>query len=703
MTTSIEAGAIAGVERTSAFTPGRRPLTRLGVRIARAVWLEDRAVAEVRWGAITLAAMGILSLVAKAIDPADHAFDAPIALSLTAAVLMAVGGWSARLRSHIRREWVRHSIGPAVLLVAMVSTGRIDIVALEPAPGLPLIILALSFAAITPGYPIAAALYLALAVGVGIAHAALQQPGTLAGPVSDEYVVRATVTFLAATGMWVVVRVAAAAEDRAARYAARSRRRVDDLERLERIVRRFDGSRSVQEVMQAVVEDVSRTFDIPLVSIYLPQPDGRMAMVGVAGYHSPFHVIEVGVGIIGRAAATRQTQTISDVLLDPDYRAARDDVRSEIAIPIVHDAELLGVINFEGTLSRPVGHSHVALGEMLGRAIGASLRAARLDEERRARLHGIERVLAVSRALLGDLDRRRMIGTVTDAARDLLEADRVLVARRIRDGTFRVEGDSSAIGDGSWRSRALTEDDRVAWQAIESGMPVAAGRTDDDGLTDHPTLALPIRDGDGVAAVLVATRPAEAGEFGALERTIGDLLATQVGVALQNADRHATVSDAAVRDPLTGLFNRRYFDEDVEAAFAAARRTGEPLSLVVLDLDRFSAVNNVHGHATGDAVLRGVAQAIEAAVRMGDTVARYGGEEFVIIAPGTGVADAVTVAERVRTAVASLEGDSGVRVTVSAGVASLLGDEADGQALFRAADSALLTAKRAGRDRVVAV
>jgi diguanylate cyclase (GGDEF)-like protein len=97
------------------------------------------------------------------------------------------------------------------------------------------------------------------------------------------------------------------------------------------------------------------------------------------------------------------------------------------------------------------------------------------------------------------------------------------------------------------------------------------------------------------------------------------------------------------------------------------------------------------------------------AVRVGDTIARYGGEEFVLIAPGADTAEAVAVAERVRAAVAEASavapdgGGHAVPITVSAGVASLLGDELDGHALFRAADSALLAAKRAGRDRVVSV
>ena len=237
----------------------------------------------------------------------------------------------------------------------------------------------------------------------------------------------------------------------------------------------------------------------------------------------------------------------------------------------------------------------------------------------------------------------------------------------------------------------------------------------DDGRGDRSVLALPIEIGGEVAAVLMVTRPAGAATFGPVDLGIADLLVSQVAVAMHNAELHATVSDAAVRDPLTGLLNRRYFDEAVETAFATARRDGSPLSLIVLDLDRFSDVNNDHGHATGDVLLRRVAAAIGTTVRAGDVVARYGGEEFVVIAPNSTADQAVAVAERIRSAVAaapivtttighgSVDEGLSLSITVSAGVAALIGDEIDGHALFRAADSALLAAKRAGRDRVVAV
>jgi diguanylate cyclase (GGDEF)-like protein len=309
-------------------------------------------------------------------------------------------------------------------------------------------------------------------------------------------------------------------------------------------------------------------------------------------------------------------------------------------------------------------------------------------------------VLEVSRALAADLDRSRIVGAVADAARDLLDADMVEFASRGTDGAFRMEQVVGAPPDRI--GGAVLPGIGLSGTVVSTAERVVWGGND-----GRVGLGLPIRIEGTMSAVLAASRDRADRPFSELELRIADLLVTQIEVALQNADLHARVSEAAVRDPLTGLLNRRYFDEAVETAFASAARSGVDLSLIVLDLDRFSEVNNAHGHSVGDAVLRRVARAITGAVRTGDIVARYGGEEFVVIAPASGRDDAVARAERIRAAVAADDGRPidglVIPLTVSAGVASRLGDETDGRSLFRAADSALLAAKRAGRDRVVSV
>jgi diguanylate cyclase (GGDEF)-like protein len=166
----------------------------------------------------------------------------------------------------------------------------------------------------------------------------------------------------------------------------------------------------------------------------------------------------------------------------------------------------------------------------------------------------------------------------------------------------------------------------------------------------------------------------------------------------------AELAEEAVRDPLTGLHNRRHLDRELAAALARRPRAGQ-LSLLVVDVDHFKSVNDRFGHAAGDTVLTSVATTLSAAVRAGDTAARLGGEEFVLVLPGAGREQAIERAEQVRRQVAAvrhlLDGDD-VGVTVSIGVAVCPADGSDPAALLEAADHALYTAKATGRDRVVA-
>jgi diguanylate cyclase (GGDEF)-like protein/PAS domain S-box-containing protein len=164
----------------------------------------------------------------------------------------------------------------------------------------------------------------------------------------------------------------------------------------------------------------------------------------------------------------------------------------------------------------------------------------------------------------------------------------------------------------------------------------------------------------------------------------------------------------AIQDGLSGLANRRHFDQALATEWVRLRREQRPLTLMMVDVDHFKPYNDLYGHVKGDECLQQVARALAAAVlRPTDVVARYGGEEFGLILPGTDVEGAVTVAERIRAsldqqAIAHAYGIDG-KVTVSVGAATLVPDPGHGapQQLLRMADAALYQAKRAGRNRCV--
>jgi two-component system, cell cycle response regulator len=168
------------------------------------------------------------------------------------------------------------------------------------------------------------------------------------------------------------------------------------------------------------------------------------------------------------------------------------------------------------------------------------------------------------------------------------------------------------------------------------------------------------------------------------------------------------IYEATVRDPLTGCFNRHFFEERLEAELSYAKRHGAPLGVLFVDADNFKQVNDTHGHAAGDEVLRRLAELLKESVRSEDILARFGGEEFVILVRGTPEAGVRIIAERVRAGVEAMTielEDQSIPMTVSVGVASTDATRpvASPTELLGLADSALYRAKEAGRNRVEGV
>ncbi len=216
-------------------------------------------------------------------------------------------------------------------------------------------------------------------------------------------------------------------------------------------------------------------------------------------------------------------------------------------------------------------------------------------------------------------------------------------------------------------------------------------------------------DGEGERLILPLTASGE--RFGTLE-LVGDSFskeqrmnaasfAAHAVVALENARLHGLVERQALVDGLTGLANRRAANEALHAEAARAERLETPLSVVLADLDGFKDVNDLHGHALGDAVLRVFAEVLRETLRESDVAGRWGGEEFLLLLPGADEDGAAQLAERVRVRLAarSIPGLPGLHVTASFGVAEYVGDTTT-EHLVAAADAALYSAKRGGKDRV---
>ncbi|MBI5032768.1 MAG: diguanylate cyclase [Chloroflexi bacterium] len=181
-------------------------------------------------------------------------------------------------------------------------------------------------------------------------------------------------------------------------------------------------------------------------------------------------------------------------------------------------------------------------------------------------------------------------------------------------------------------------------------------------------------------------------------------LAERVSLALVNLNLRESLRNQAIRDPLTGLFNRRYMEETLERELYRATRRKVTLAVIMFDIDHFKTFNDLHGHAAGDLVLRGIGDVLRTETRAEDITCRYGGEEFFVILPDISQEHALERAERLRTQIKQLnmryDDRSLGAITVSLGIAIFPQHGLAGEALIKAADEALYDAKRAGRNRL---
>jgi diguanylate cyclase (GGDEF)-like protein len=230
-------------------------------------------------------------------------------------------------------------------------------------------------------------------------------------------------------------------------------------------------------------------------------------------------------------------------------------------------------------------------------------------------------------------------------------------------------------------------------------------RHDHDAAAGHCQLCLPLMAYGDVLGLLTIGQDAVHDTQAAADTLAlkARQIAEQVALSLSNAKLRQVLRNQSIKDPLTGLFNRRYMEETMTREIIRAQRKSLPLAVIVADLDHFKKLNDTHGHPAGDAVLKAAAGQMQRSVRGSDVACRFGGEEFVLILPDCTREVAATKAQelcdRLRRLTVPVDGET-LSVTGSFGVAGFPEDGASGADLVEAADQALYRAKRAGRDRI---
>ncbi len=320
-------------------------------------------------------------------------------------------------------------------------------------------------------------------------------------------------------------------------------------------------------------------------------------------------------------------------------------------------------------------------------------------------------LLRVSESVLSTLDEQVVFESITEKLRVLVEYDTLAIskvdweARRIVTVWARDEyaqeliDNPIALDQGLW-GWAVTHDEAVLCNAAHED----PRSTQVPGTPVEPqaSIVLPLHVMNKVIGVLNLDR-LDGKTYSEEEFELVKPFASLAAIAIENASLYEKSQLRAVTDPLTGLYNHGHFQETLDHEVRRCERYGDAFSLLMIDLDHFKGVNDRFGHPRGDDVLRDVAKVLAATTREADYAARYGGEEFAVLLPKTSPADAAQLADRIRSRVRDIvvEPGDGFRVSASIGVADFPVCGLDAKTMLGAADTALLWAKRRGRNCVL--
>jgi diguanylate cyclase (GGDEF)-like protein len=493
-----------------------------------------------------------------------------------------------------------------------------------------------------------------------------------------------------------------------------SRREVAQLALLEETGQLISGSLDEAEILQHTVEAVVGCFGYAEAAISMLVDGEKLEVLAIdgtedLGYYRGFRQ-NIGEGIIGHVAQTGLVYMTGDVEHDPYYFTIGRRSGSAAAVPMLNEDELCGVLYVESAARDAFSQSDIQTLHTLVSHVATSLNKARLYASSQEHLVVMTTLHTISQIITSSLELDRIFQTVFQRLKDtfgythisiyLLEGevlrlgaqigypeDSILLEIPVTDGIVgrtvqlkQLQFIRDVRSDSSFLRAAHDVDSEICVPLFRRG--IIMGVMNVEAAPGHP---LTERDVDVLTA-----------------------LAGPVAIAIDNAHLHAEATSLARIDGLTGLLNRRIFDEIFASEIARAARYEYSLTLIILDIDEFKASNDNWGHPAGDALLRAIARLITTNIRSTDSAARYGGDEFAIILPNTSQSDGIELGERLRAATEALGSDAANqnipagRYTISLGVASFPGNGRTAEELLVAADHAELVAKQLGKNRVCA-
>jgi diguanylate cyclase (GGDEF)-like protein len=493
-------------------------------------------------------------------------------------------------------------------------------------------------------------------------------------------------------------------------------RRVVQLGLMQDIGRQMAESLDEKEICQRTVDAMAKAFgyDEAAISMLVDHDELELAAINGAKDMQLMHGFrqKVGVGIIGHVAQTCRQYFTSNVNDDPYFfHPSLQTAGAAMGMPMLHEGNLLGVIYIQSTPPHAISPDDAQILQTLASSLVTAIQKARLYAATRDHLNTLTAIQFVSDTVASSLDLKNVLNLIASLLKEKFEYEYTSIYL-LKDEVLQIGAQAgypdhlviceipitSGVTGRTIRTRQVQFVRNV--NEDESFLRVTHEVTDE--------ICVPLlKEGIPLGVLNVESNS----ERPLTEKDVELLtaLAGPIALAIDNASLHAEVTSLALTDGMTGLMNRRAFDQTLETEIARATRYNQILSLIMLDMDSFKHYNDSYGHPAGDERIKGFAAILLDNARTPDVAARYGGEEFAIILPHTGKTGAILLAERIREAAAAQSpnpiapGTPSSGYTASLGVASFPEDGTTPADLLLAADNAEMTAKRLGRNRVCAV
>lgn len=490
-------------------------------------------------------------------------------------------------------------------------------------------------------------------------------------------------------------------------YSRHTRRKVQEYQMLTQIGQAVSARLDQDEILRTVHRELGRICDTTNFYVVFRHDDevhfalevrdgtvlpkrARAASRGITE-----HILETGEPVLMRSHVAEKRKQLG---LDPN----QEPTKSLCAVPIFIGGKAVGVM---GAISRErenaYDHRDIELMRTAASQLAIALENARRFHVEHSRALYLSFLNNVSKAAITSKKPVELLNQVVQEVEQSFSFDHIsigLVDYARKEVEVRAEGGRAEHRAGIG-TRVPLEAGVLGIAAQRNELRSHAAEQNRSDTRNHAVLCHPITYGETLLGILTIEsfdRNTFAEDEILTLGTLADVLAT----ALHNAMTFEEMEYQSITDCLTGIKTRRYFLEAIRAEWNRASRVGRPFSLVLIDLDKFKAVNDALGHLEGDLLLARVGRILEQRVRHSNVVARYGGDEFVVLMPETSVDQAQILAERLRTALAGDPLLTRREVTASLGVASFPLHGATVEEIIRQADQAMYDSKTAGGNRV---